>query len=150
MTKKEIQAQIKVLKTELGKLEELAKGPKKFEFKFRKGETYLLENRLDFVEEGCLGSFQERIKIGVYRTTKKGAEASLERNRKANRLEMLAEYLGGLKEFVEGEQNWYVFSSNESWKVSVSSSCYSPERVYMTEEVAMKIADMLNNGEYEL
>ena len=150
MSHKEIQAQIKVLKTELGKLEELAKEPKKFEFKFRKGETYLLDNRLDFIEKGCTGSLPERIRIGVYRTTKEGAELSLERNRKANRLEMLAEYLGGLKEFVYDENNWYVFSSNESWNVSISSSCYSPERVYMTEEVAMKIADMLNNGEYEL
>ena len=110
----------------------------------------MLDNRLDFIEKGCTGSLPERIRIGVYRTTKEGAELSLERNRKANRLEMLAEYLGGLKGFVEGERNWYIHYENKNWLVHYTRGCYSPERVYMTEEVAMKIADMLNNGEYEL
>ena len=81
-----------------------------------------------------------------------GAQLSLKRNRRANRLEMLAEYLGGLKEFDAKKDNWCVCYSPDchEWFCDVISRIYDPEKVYMTEEVARKVVDMLNNREYVL
>jgi hypothetical protein len=150
MTREEIQAQIEVLKTELSKLEELAKEPSKFKFKFPSNRTYLVESYS--IGEGYAGNDRVYLNHGRYRITKKGAELSLERNRKANRLEMLADYLGALQEFKFGVENWYVFYDchHKRWRRDISRVYYVPERVYMTLEGAKEVARLLNSGEYEL
>ena len=148
MTNKEIQAQIKVLKNELNKLEELANKYEQFEFTYPEGKTYLVGSEKIFDKlDGCNRDFTQ---LGRYRLTEEGAELSLERTRKANRLEMLAEYLGGLKKFVPNEYNCYVFRNSDGWIKSTDLFCYCPGKVYMTKEVAIKIVDILNKGEYEL
>ena len=64
---------------------------------------------------------------------------------------MLAEHLGGLREFIQGKDNWQVSQDKGGyWFITHSLSNYDPEKVYMTEEVATKIVSMLNNGEYTL
>jgi len=150
MTNKEIQAQVEVLKQEINKLEELAKKPKKFEFNFPKGKTYFVGEGQIYAEWGGYNS--EYLQHGRYRLTEEGAKLSLERNRKANRLEMLAEYLGGLKEFVSGEENWHLhFDPNTAeYKKESSQRYYDPVKVYMTKEVATQVTDILNREEYEL
>jgi len=150
MTKQEILAQIEVLKEETKKLEELANKSEKFEFEFTPYHTYMLETHTHY--ETCSVKEEEYIRHGRYRLTEEGAQLSLERNCKANRLEMLAEYLDGLKEFKEGEKDWYVFYDYhyKKWVTGGSSTSFFPETVYMTREIATKIANMLNNGEYEL
>ena len=85
---------------------------------------------------------------GRYRLTREGADICLARNRRSNRLAMLAEHLGGLREFAPGKSNWYVFYS-DTWYAG-STTPYEPDKVYMTEEVATKNVSMLNNGEYTL
>lgn len=150
MTKEEIQAQIEVLKTELNKLEELANKAEKFEFKFPVGNTYTVT--FNEVEPHSSGLIPSLLDYGVYRLTEHGAQLSLRRNRRANRLEMLVEHLGGL-EYVKGvELLWTIeySSSEKKWVIGFCPTNYSPEKVYMTEEVAKKAVDMLNNREYVL
>jgi hypothetical protein len=124
--------------------------PDKFEFKFTENETFLIGETC--VHERCKGKDTLSVDIGRYRTTKEGAELSLKRNQRANRLEMLVEYLGGLKEFVYGKKNWYVgfYDKEYEWGSYSTNTLYAPERVYMTEEVAIKVCELLNSGAYSL
>ena len=152
MTKEEIQAQIEVLKTELNKLEELANKAEKFEFKFPVGNTYTVT--FNEVEPHSSGLIPSLMDYGVYRLTEHGAQLSLKRNRRANRLEMLVEHLGGLQGFTEdgGELLWTVdyCCLRNKWTTAYLPNSYHPEKVYMTKEIADKVVDMLNNGEYAL
>lgn len=150
MTKEEIQAQIEVLKTELNKLEKLANKAEKFEFKFPVGNTYTVT--FNEVEPHSSGLIPSLLDYGVYRLTEHGAQLSLRRNRRANRLEMLVEHLGGLEGVKGGELLWTIYYSYSEgkWAIAYYSANYEPEKVYMTEEVANKVVDMLNNGEYVL
>ena len=70
-------------------------------------ETYLVGVQ-EVIPEAD-GDALDFIEHGRYRHTKEVAEMSLERNKRANRLEALAEDLGGLTEFVDGEENWYIY-----------------------------------------
>lgn len=152
MTKEEIQAQIEMLKTELNKLESLANKAEKFEFKFPVGNTYTVT--FNEIEPHSSGLIPSLLDYGVYRLTEHGAQLSLRRNRRANRLEMLVEYLGGLQGFTEeGEEQLWTINyscSRNKWTTTCFHNIYDPEKVYMTEEVANWVVDMLNNGEYVL
>lgn len=152
MTKEEIQAQIEVLKTELNKLESLANKPEKFEFKFPVGNTYTVT--FNEVEPHSSGLIPSLLDYGVYRLTELGAQLSLRRNRRANRLEMLVEHLGGLDVFIgKGREPIWTIQFNyprNEWETAYFPDRHDPEKVYMTEEVANKVVDMLNNKEYVL
>ena len=121
--------------------------PEKFEFKFVEGNTYQLF--VDACAEKVDGNSKELLYCGRYRTTREGAELSLKRNQRANRLEMLVEYLGGLKEFVEGGENWHIMFKGE-YKPGCSETWFEPEKVYMTREVVKKVCELLNSGAYSL
>ena len=77
---------------------------------------------------------------------------SLSRNKRANRLEALAEQLGGLKEFIYREENYnIIFNINYGeWEIHNNKIIYEPEIVYMTEECATEICRMLNEDEFSL
>ena len=124
--------------------------PEKFEIEFKKNDTYFLA--ANSVSKSWSGVDKVYLEHGRYRTTQEGAELSLKRNQRANRLEMLVEYLGGLKEFVVGEENWYVGYAclEREWVSHYSEDVYIPERVYMTKEVAIKVCELLNSGAYSL
>ena len=96
------------------------------------------------------GNIEASIKYGRYRTTQKGAELSLKRNQRANRLEMLVEYIGGLKEFVVGEENWYVYYYEGEYRSACIETSFDPEKVYMPREVSKTACDLLNSGAYSL
>lgn len=152
MTKEEIEAQIEVLKTELNKLEKLTNKAEKFEFKFPVGNTYTVT--FNKVEPHSSGLIPSLLDYGVYRLTEHGAQLSLKRNRRANRLEMLVEHIGGLQGFTgkDGElpRTIEYNYSKDKWAIAYYSNNYDPEKVYMTEEVANKVVDILNNREYVL
>ena len=124
--------------------------PEKFEFKFAKNETYVM-NMESFTGRSS-GDIVSTHEFGRYRKTKEGAELSLKRTQRANRLEMLVEYLGGLKEFVEGEENFYIGHEGlgEEWESYSSTDVYSPGIVYITEEVIERVCALLNSGAYSL
>ena len=67
---------------------------------------------------------------------------------------MLVGHLGGLQGFIEdgGGLLWTIdYSySRDKWTTTYYPNSYGPEKVYMTEKVARKVVDMLNNKEYAL
>lgn len=93
------------------------------------------------------GNNEAYLKHGRYRLTKEGAEMSLARNKRANLKEALAEQLGGLKQWVRGEENWYAYMFIGACKIDYDNVFFSEERVYMTKECAVEICRMLNAGE---
>ena len=119
----------------------------KFEFKVGK-ETFALRATYIGIEHSWCD--EDSLSFGRYRTTREGAELSLKRNQRANRLEMLVEYLGGLKEFVEGEKNWYITLCEGLWIYDFTLKYFSPEHVFMTKKGAIKVCELLNSGAYSL
>jgi hypothetical protein len=95
------------------------------------------------------GVYDYYIDSGRYRKTQQAAEQSLARNKRANRLEALAEQLDGLIEFNINKRNWYIWHSGNTWRYDFTCGFY-PEQVYMTEDCATEICRMLNAGEFSL
>lgn len=137
----ELTATIEAMEAEEAKL-------KKFEWKYTYGDTFFLNEHS--TTSGSCGDDKDFIEHGRYRLTKKAAKQSLARNKRANRLEALAEQLGGLKEFAEDEYNYYIYCRHNTWYKDSNSCKYSPEKVYMTKECATEICRMLNEGEFSL
>jgi len=85
-----------------------------------------------------------------------GTEKELEQRakilRRTARLHALACELGGAKEWVKDEQNWYVYKdeNDNAWLSGWVDDYYEPSKVYMTKKCAEKICDMINNGEVEI
>jgi hypothetical protein len=124
------------------------KAQEKFEFVYSRGSSYYL-NATSIVTSSN-GADPIVLYHGRYRKTKKAAEQSLERNRRANRIEALAEQLGGLQEFNYITEMYYVYKQFGRWGTQSLSTTFCPEVIYMTKECAETIADMLNSGEFEL
>ena len=123
--------------------------PKKFEWNYPDTmRTFIVD--VDVVKPFKV--IENFIKNGRYRLTKEVAEQSLARNKRANRLEALAEQLGGLKVFEYGMYNYYIFKSicSDEWKYAWVSHSNYPEAVYMTLDCATEICRMLNEGEFSL
>lgn len=132
---------------------EAQKKPKKFEFSYEQGKTFYLSDR-DIINSSWIGKDLISIEHGRYRLTKEAAEQSIARNKRANRLEALAEQLGGLRVKKEGTRAWYVSYYKGSWVPSDDSDSlydvYRPEVVYMSYECAIEICRMLDEGEFSL
>lgn len=136
------------LEQELAELKAERSKSKKFAFDYERNTTWFIGEI--YIEGSYNGTSTEYLEHGRYRKTEKGAELSLARNKRGNRLEALVEYLGGLKEFAEGEDNYYIRFYADDWLVESSKYRYNPCQAYMKEEIAIKVCEMLNNGEYEL
>lgn len=120
-----------------------------FEFNYPNNQAFLVGYKISHDSNPD----SDFIECGKYRLTKEAAEMSLARNKRTNRLEALAEQLGGLREWVENTNNYYIYYYGYAKEYQASfnnMSTYSPERVYMTEKCAIEICRMLNDGEFEL
>jgi hypothetical protein len=124
------------------------KAQDKFEFVYNKGSSYYL-NATSIVTSSN-GADPIILEHGRYRKTKEVAEQSLARNKRANRLEALAEQLGGLREHDSKTRLFYVYKQYDNWHSHGPTTIFCPEVVYMTEECAETIADMLNSGKFTL
>ncbi len=96
------------------------------------------------------GVYDYYIDSGRYRKSEQAAEQSLARNKRANRLEALAEQLNGLTEFVADSANYYIYYLDKRWSINLTMNPFYPEVVYMTETCAAEICRMLNAGEFSL
>ena len=148
MNKEQLKKNIEEMEAKLSEMKAELEKKDKFEWKYELWETYLI----DEYPLSCdwIGNDKKYLEYGRYRSTEKGAELSFTRNKRANRLEALAEQLGGLKEFVTNEKTWYLLNRGDKWVYSYTLYIYNPEAVYMTEECAKQICDLLNNGEFSL
>ena len=148
MNKETLQQQIADMEAKLAEMKEELNKSKKFQCSYDYGNTYFIGS--DKVHKNFNGSDNHYIDHGRYRKTQQAAEMSLARNKRANRLEALAEQLGGLKEFDSNECNYYIYLDNNEWIYSDCVYFYYPEVVYMTEKCVIEICRMLNEGEFSL
>jgi len=90
--------------------------------------------------------------LGEVRATAAQAEEAIRRNIRGNRLEALAHSIGGVYEFNPKRNNFFIVFDSKTLqaKVHYSMDTFSAERVYMTEETAWKVAEILNSGTYKL
>ena len=125
--------------------------PKKFEWNYTPDDDGSY-NMIETTSIRTCDIYDYYIEHGRYRKSEAVAEQSLARNKRANRLEALADQIGGLKEFENGKENYSIYFSGYSdiWTFTDTSRCFNPEVVYMTKECAKEICRMLNNGEFEL
>jgi archaellin len=124
------------------------KTQKEFEFVYDKDSSYYLSTT--GVSTSSNGTDPIASYHGRYRKTKEIAEQSLARNKRANRLEALAEQFGGLREFDDQSIMFYIYKQYDKWSVCSLTTTFFPEVVYMTKECAETIADMLNSGKFTL
>ena len=148
MNKTTLQKQIEDMEAKLAQMKEELNKPKKFEWKYIDGNAFYVSTTL--IDSGWGIENKSCIEYGRLRKTRQSAEMSLARNKRANRLEALAEQLGGLKEFVYGECNYFIYKCKNKWSEEISIYSFQPERVYMTAECAIEICRMLNAGEFSL
>jgi hypothetical protein len=137
-----LEKELKELKAELNK---------PYEIEFERDNTWCIDG--DSVMGDYAGNMPGYLKHGRYRKTQQGAELSAKRNIRANRLEMLVESLGGLKEFKEGEDNFSIFYDYHAnrWIAGISTSYRRDEVVYITTaEITDKVCELLNSGRYTL
>jgi hypothetical protein len=124
------------------------KAQEKFKLVYDKDSLYYLSTT--GVSTSSNGTDPIALDHGRYRKTKEVVEQSLARNKRANRLEALAEQLGGLREFDNQTQLFYIYQQYDKWSTYTLTTTFCPEVVYMTKECAETITDMLNNGEFTL
>ena len=150
MNKATLQQQIADMEVKLAEMKEELNKPKKFEWSYVDNNTFYISTVC--TDTAFSGNSKLYIEHGRYRKTKQAAEMSLARNKRANRLEALAEQLGGLKEFLYGEENYnIIFDINYGeWEILDNKIIYHPEKVYMIQECAIEICRMLNAGEFSL
>lgn len=142
------QQQLREVQATVGRLVEEAKKPKEFEFKYERYTTCMLHDTE--ISECMDGTNKTALKHGRYRKTKEAADDALALNMRVGRLHALAEQLGGLKKWRVGEKNWFVEHFYDRYVAEYTCRNYHPERVYMTEECAKKISEMLNDGTFKL
>ena len=150
MNKETLEERIGEMEYQLHKMREELNKPKKFEWSYEDSNTSLVS---DTRIHNCWSGLNENyIEHGRFRKTQKAAEMSLARNKRANRLEALAEQVCGLKEFVCGTKNYFVLYDNDigEWESGLSLSLYNPSTTYMTQDCSIEILRMLNAGEFSL
>ena len=143
-----LQNKIDEMRAKLSEMEAELIESKEYVIEYEKGKTYGLWDTS--YGTNATGNAKDYLEHGRYRLTKQAAELSLERNCKANRLEALVESLGGLIEFVYGVESYYVYSLNGNWEYRCHANTFHVEKVYMTEEIAQQVCEILNKGRYVL
>ena len=102
-------------------------------------------------EDICYECAEDLSRLGLIRTDSESAWVSARRNIRANRLEALAHSIGGAYEFEFGEGNYYVVVDEDYTFEACISSCYlEPEKIYMTNDTAQQVCEILNSGRYKL
>ena len=102
-------------------------------------------------EDICFECAEDLSRLGLIRTDSESAWVSARRNIRANRLEALAHSIGGAYEFEFGEGNYYVVVDEDGTFDACISSCYlEPEKIYMTNDTAQQVCEILNSGRYKL
>ena len=87
--------------------------------------------------------------IGKYRKTEQNAKYSQKRNKRANRLEALVEDIQG--ELHRGVMCIYFEVEEKKWLYDNGGfGRVAPESVCMEEDTAIKVCELLNNGQYSL
>ena len=126
--------------------EQIAKLPTpKFEWRYPTSEKTFKLSECDISREWS-GEGTQVLEHGRYRTTLEQAEASLLRNKRANRLEALVYQL---QDKVEG--SYCIYKHLDVWGFADKhKDTYYPDVVLMLKSTAKTICSMLNNNEFRL
>ena len=154
-----INEQIERLEEELAKLKAEATAPRQYEIEYEAGSTFFVGSYNSIIGE-ITGFSDDGYTSGRYRKTLKFADEHLK-----TQTEMMR--LGALVEAVTIEMNmedWVAdWSDDSQLKYYVDCDCKGNEYysdcwwtlkttgvIYMPEEVAIRVCEILNNKEYEL
>lgn len=155
MKTEEILAELKVAKERIEFLEKELNKPTKFEFKYKKNETYCMYKNTIKV---CMdGTDTDGLKHGLYRIKKENAIVDIQLNKESNLIGAIAEqidvdYAKNIDWNNEYNMKYYVAYNNED-KRYIHLKNYTIRIlgiVYMSEKVAKKVCEILNNKEVEL
>jgi len=127
---------------------------KKFKLEYEdKNENFVI-GYLEIVKyDSFYRSFTDKesfAKFGRLRKTEEAAKQAFNLQTRVMRLHALAEQLGGLKEFKEGEDNYYICKTPDKYEVRSSNAIDGLTVVWMTKECAEKVCELLNNNEFNL
>jgi len=140
---KGIQVEIELTSEQIA-LVDAQKEHKNFEWQYKEQSKFLVTTVS--VVPDYTATNKDFTEHGRYRLTKEIAEKSLLRNKRANRLEALADQLNGLN----GPIAYHIARVHDVWTHIHNGARYIPEVVYMSEECAIEICGMLNKGEFSL
>ncbi len=102
-------------------------------------------------EDLCYECAEDFSRLGLIRNTAESAWVSARRNIRANRLEALAHSIGGAYEFEFGEENYYIYVEEDgTFAKHCITSFLEPEKIYMTQDTAEQVCEILNSGTYKL
>lgn len=102
-------------------------------------------------EDICYECAEDLSRLGLIRDTAYSAYVSARRNIRGNRLEALAHNLGGAYEFEFGEENYYIYVTEDGvFSKAIVNNNFEPEKIYMVKETAEQVCDILNSGTYKL
>ena len=153
-----INTQIERLEEELAKLKAETNKPNKYEIEYEDGDTFFISIKTVMGE--ATGQSNDLLKAGRYRSTEKFTNEHFKIQNEMMRL-------GALVEAVTIEMNmedWVAdWSDDSQLKYYVDCDCKGNEYysdcwwtlkttgvIYMPEEVAIRVCEILNNKEYEL
>lgn len=158
MNKQQLKQDIQELETKLAQMRSELDKPEKYEIEYEKGNTYIVD--VFKIVSGCDGEPKTFLYNGRYRRTKKFANLHKEGEDKRNRLGALVEDVTIKLGMEDWEADWnhqtqskYSISYNHSRKEWIYSSSWLGENIeiiYMPEEVAIRVCEILNNGEYDV
>jgi hypothetical protein len=158
MNANKINEQIERLEEELAKLKEEANKPSKYEIEYKAGSTYFIGSYR--TTPGNSGKDEDYLNTGRYRSTEKFANEHFKTQTETMRL-------GALVEAVTIEMNMEDWVADWDDKAQVKYSIYYNPKggeycsdywwtdktvgiLHMSEEVAERVCEVLNNKEYEL
>ena len=102
-------------------------------------------------EDICFECAEDLSRLGLIRTDSESAWVSARRNIRANRLEALAHSIGGAYEFEFGEDNYFIYVTEDgTFAIGDVNVILEPGKIYMTEKTAEQVCEILNSGRYKL
>lgn len=131
-------------------IKEIEKQTSKFEWKFFPG-CHIMDFNSNKVYNNTIIE-QECIENGTLRLQHGNARLSLDRNKRANRLEALVEQLGyDLKPWGSAGVLYYIYQNySGKYQIDRTNGELQPEVVYMTEECAFEICQLINDHKFSL
>jgi len=155
MNKEQLELDIKDMKAKLAIMEEELNKSKTFEFKYENIPSYIVIN--NGVNVNHDGQYKSNLDNGNYRKYKSNAEEALQLIKETKLIGAIAEQVSvdsKLKlEWENNAQIKYFITYNmlhKQYKMDYAVTHKVPGIQYMTKEVAIKVCEILNNGEVKL
>jgi len=153
MNKEQLELDIKDIKAKLAVMEEELNKSKAFEFKYENTPSYIVIN--NGVDVNYHGQYKSNLDNGNYRKYKSNAEEALQLTKETKLIGAIAEQVCEDTEKLKWKDNQYNYTiqlDSRTNKYSISSWQYYkiPGVQYMDECTAIKVCEILNNGEVKL